>query len=82
MSSQHIQASLPGMAPAQHRAGSLRAVIRHRLARVGHAIWDALEEHGKRRSDRELLAMADRCEAINPKRARELRSYVRGGSSY
>jgi hypothetical protein len=82
MSSQHIQAPLPGMGLSPDRAGSLRAVVLDRLARAGHVVWRALEAQGARRADRELLALADRCSGSNPKLSRELRSYVRGGSSY
>jgi hypothetical protein len=82
MSNQHIQATLPGMAPALRPLGSLRTVVGDRLARVGRAIWHALEDVGRQRSNREFLAMADRCQDVNPKLARELRAYVRGGSTY
>ena len=82
MSSQHIQAPLAGMNFSSGRAGSLRAVVLDRLAHAGHAIWHALEVQGAKRANRELLALADRCRDTNPKLSRELRSYVRGGSSY
>jgi len=81
MSSQHIQASLPGLMP-MHQAGSLRAVALQRLNRIGSAIWDALEAVGQERSARELTALARKYEHTNPTLARQLRSYVRGGSSY
>ena len=54
----------------------------HRLAHFGQAVWQAFEEYGRRRSDRELLELADRWRDANPTLARELRSHVRGGSSY
>ena len=82
MSSQHIHAFVPGKAPQVRRAGSLRAVLGDRLARFGQAVWRFLEGYGRRRSARELLALADRWQHQQPKLARELRSYVRGGSSY
>ena len=82
MSSQHIHAPLPGMNLSSGRAGSLRAVVLDRLTRAGHAVWRALEVQGARRANRELLTLADRCRDTNPKLSRELRSYVRGGSSY
>jgi len=82
MSSQHIQAPLPGMRPSAGQAGSLRAVVLDRLARAGRAVWNALEAYGERRSDRELLALAEHFRHTNPTLARELRSYVRGGSSF
>ena len=67
---------------APPRLGTLRAVAQDRLARAGLAVWQALEAYGARRAERELLALAARWEDVNPKLARELRSYVRGGSSY
>lgn len=82
MSSQQLQASLPGMRSSSSQAGSLRAVAIDRLARFGRAVWQALEAHGERRADRELLAMAESYRDTNPTLSRELRSYVRGGSSY
>ena len=82
MSNQHIQAIPSAMAPALRPLGSLRMVVSDRLARVGRAIWQMLEGVGRRRSDRELLALAERQQQVNPKLARELRAYVRGGSTY
>jgi len=81
MSSQHIQAPLPGFMPMR-QAGSLRAVALQHLNRIGRAIWDALQLEGRRRSARELMALAEKYQATNPTLARQLRSYVRGGSSY
>ena len=82
MSNQHIQAIPPAMTPSLRPLGSLRMVVSDRLARVGRAIWNALEEVGRQRGHRELLAMADRCQHTDPKLARELRSHARGGSTY
>jgi len=82
MSNRHTQAIPSAMAPALPQLGSLRMVVSDRLARVGRAIWQTLEEVGRRRSDRELLALAERHQQVNPKLARELRAYVRGGSTY
>jgi predicted kinase len=70
------------MAPHRRRLDTLRAVLSQRLARFGQAIWQALEAHGRRRSDRELRALAERWRVTNPKLARELKSYLNGGSSY
>ena len=64
------------------RLGTLRAVAQARLARAGLAVWQSLEAIGARRANRELQALATRWEGVNPTLARELRSYVRGGSSY
>lgn len=52
------------------------------LAHVGRAIWRGLAAQGQQRAQREMLMMADRCQRDNPKLARELRSYARGGSTY
>ncbi len=82
MSSQHIHALTPGMTAPVPRLGTLRAVLLHRLARFGRTVWLALEDHGRHRAARELLALADRWQHEQPKLARELRSYARGGSSY
>lgn len=72
----------PALRDAPPRLGTLRAVAQDRLARAGLAVWQTLEAIGARRAERELLALAARWEDVNPKLARELRSYVRGGSSY
>ena len=91
MSNQHIQSLPHGLSRAAAKAqpagpalrpGTLRAVVAQRFATVGRAIWHALEEHGRQRADRELLDLAERCRDSNPKLSRELRSYVRGGSTY
>ena len=82
MSSQHIQSMPQALPHTQARPGALRTVLAQRLSGFGKAIWRALEHHGRRRANRELLDLADRCRDANPKLSRELRSYVRGGSSY
>jgi hypothetical protein len=80
MSNQYVQ-SQPGSLQAP-RAGTLPTVLRQRMARIGQVIWQALEASGRSRADREMLALADHWQDSNPTLARELRSYVRGGSSY
>ena len=60
----------------------MRAVVLNRLARAGQAVWQALEAHGQRRADSQLLVLAERWQNVNPTLARQLRSYVRGGTSY
>ena len=82
MSSQHIQAAMPGLLASYGHAASLRKVASDRLARFGRAVWQALEAYGERRADRELLALSETYRDINPKLSRELRSYVRGGSTF
>jgi hypothetical protein len=81
MPNQSIQVHTPWMA-ASTRIAVLYAAVADRAARFGRAVWRGLEAQGQRRSTRELLALADRWEHMNPTLARELRSYARGGSSY
>jgi len=54
-----------------------RSVWLERLARVGRAIWSALEAEGQSRGRRELLAAAERYEDIQPELARSLRAAAR-----
>jgi hypothetical protein len=82
MSNQHVQSYPQGFAQAQARLGTLRAVLSQRLARVGQALWKALEAGGRSRANREMLILAEQYRHTNPKLARELHSYVRGGSTY
>jgi hypothetical protein len=49
------------------------------LSRVGTGLWRALEAAGRARGHRELLALADQCEAQQPALARELRAACRQG---
>jgi hypothetical protein len=69
------------MAPSA-RVGVLYAATLDRLTRFAGAVWRSLEDHGRRRADRELLALANRWQDANPTLARELRSHARGGSSF
>jgi hypothetical protein len=80
MSNQYVQ-SQPHSIPAI-RIGTLANVLRQHLAKIGQFIWRALEVGGRSRADHEMLALADQWQNSNPKLARELRSYVRGGSTY
>ena len=47
--------------------------------RFGGALWRALEATGRTRAHRELLDYADKCEALQPSLARELRAACRQG---
>ena len=47
--------------------------------RVGMGFWRALEAAGQARAQRHILALADRCEALQPDLARELRAASRQG---
>ena len=80
MSNQYAHAqprSFPGA-----RLEGLLTDLRQRLTSIGQAIWQALEASGRSRADLEMLQLADHWQDSNPKLARELRSYVRGGSTY
>jgi hypothetical protein len=81
MPNQTIRIRAPSMA-ASTRIASLYAAVVDQSARFRRAVWRALEEQGRRRSARELLALAYHWEHTNPTLARELRSHARGGSSY
>jgi hypothetical protein len=52
----------------------VRAGASSRLARLGSAIWRALEATGRARVRRQLLDFADRCESNQPELAKELRA--------
>jgi hypothetical protein len=82
MTSQHTQTLTRSMAQPVRRASSLRIALLDAASRAGRSIWLALEAHGRERSRHELLAIAERWQHDQPKLARELRSYLRGGSSY
>lgn len=82
MSNQHIQHLPGGFAPARRPLAGLRTVALARLAQAGRSLRAYFEDHVQGRADAALLAQAERCEAAHPTLARELRSYVRGGSSY
>lgn len=82
MSNEHVHALTCEIARPVRRPATLRVVVLDRWARIGHTIWEVLVECGHQRSARHLLELADRWEHEQPKLARELRSYARGGSSY
>ena len=82
MSSQHIQQLPAGFAPARQPLAGLRTIALHRLAQAGRTLRACFEDRAQGRADAALLAQAQRWEATHPSLARELRSYVRGGSSY
>ena len=56
------------------------AVLRPWLARVGGAVWRALEDSGRVRAQRHLLEFAEQCQAQQPELAKELRAAARHGS--
>jgi hypothetical protein len=70
--------SLPLGAVAPGSA-SAEAGLRVRFARVGAAIWRALEAVGRARAQPHLLEFAERCEAQQPELAKELRAACHQG---
>ena len=65
--------------PSPHaRAGGahigVASAARSRLARLGAAIWRAMQESGRARARSELLNLAEGCERSQPNLARELRA--------
>ena len=46
--------------------------LRAQLARMGMAVWQALEAHGHARAVRELRMLQDRWEDTNPNRALQM----------
>ena len=67
-----LGAVVPGLASAG-------VGLRTWFARVGAAIWRALEAVGRARAQPHLLEFADRCEAQQPELAKELRAACRQG---
>lgn len=53
--------------------------LRRRLVQLRGAVWRALEVIGRARAQPHLLAFADRCEALQPGLAKELRAACRQG---
>ena len=65
-----VVTSLSPTAPVPGAASAMRGW----LVRAGRAVWRALEEVGRLRARRELLEIADRCAALQPTLAKELRA--------
>lgn len=84
MSNARIQTLTPALtlAPAFQWLRTQGNATLDGLTRMGRAVWLGLAAHGQQRARREMLMMADRYQRDNPKLARELRSYARGGSTY
>jgi hypothetical protein len=70
--------SLP-LAPAGDASASAGAGLRHFFGRVGKGLWKTLEAIGQARAQRQLIDLADRCEALQPALAKELRAATRQG---
>lgn len=82
MSNQHVQRMPVAFAAGHAPLAGLRTVALSRLFRTAHSLRAYLDDRAAGRTDRQWLDHAQRFEASHPKLARELRSYVRGGSSY
>ena len=70
--------SLP-LKPAGDASATAGAGLRHAFSRAGKSIWKALEAAGRARAYRHLMDFADRCEALQPELAKELRAASREG---
>ena len=70
--------SLP-MTPATPARESTGASLRRDFKQAGAALWRLLESVGHARAHRQLLEFADRCEAMQPELAKELRAACRQG---
>lgn len=53
--------------------------VRSVLARLGGAVWRALEDTGRARAQRHLLDFADQCQGLQPELAKELRAAAHQG---
>lgn len=69
--------SLP-LAPAGDASASSGAGLRW-FVRAGNGLWNALVALGRARDQHQLLEIADRCQALQPELARELRAATRQG---
>ena len=65
-----VNASSMSSGPVARRAGAW-------FANAGAAVWKALQASGQARAGRQLLDLADQCEATQPELARELRAAAR-----
>ena len=68
---------MSGVSSGATTHGPARVTLRDALARIGRAVWRALEAHGRSRSRRELLYLADRWQANQPELAEEMRAASR-----
>jgi|GEM_PF-2360485 len=68
--------SLP-LAPSGDTSATAGAGLRLGLVRAGKAVWRAFEAAGRGRAHRHLMEFADRCEALQPDLAKELRASSR-----
>ena len=69
--------SLP-LAPASNASAPSGRGLRW-VVRAGNGFWNGLVALGRARDRYQLLEIADRCEALQPELARELRAAARQG---
>jgi hypothetical protein len=62
-----------------HTASAPGAAIRRWFAGAGARLWGALEVIGQARARHHLLDFADRCEALQPHLAKQLRAAANQG---
>lgn len=67
------------MTRAASASASTGAGLRRQFSRAGTAVWRALQSLGRARAHAQLLELADRCEALQPTLAKELRAASRQG---
>ncbi|HWH81216.1 MAG TPA: hypothetical protein VNU71_03155 [Burkholderiaceae bacterium] len=65
--------------PAGNASATSGAAWRQWFRRAGKSLWSALQAAGRARAQRHLLDFADRCEALQPELAKELRAASRQG---
>ncbi len=68
---------MSGISSGAATHGPAHLTWRDMLARIGRAVWRALEAHGRSRGRRELLYLADRWQANQPQLAGEMRAASR-----
>lgn len=67
------------ISPSSGASASTGAGFLRQFKRAGATLWRALEATGRARAERHLLDFADRCEALQPDLAKELRAASRQG---
>jgi hypothetical protein len=75
MSTHNLRISASPLGAAHGAPWAARA--KRQLSRFGRAVWQTLEDSGRRRAARELLLMAQRFESSDPALAQRLRDASR-----
>ena len=73
MTTSHIQTVMVPPLVSAPRGAEWAAALAIGLARAGRIMWQALEQSGQRRAEREMRELAHRWRDIDPERARLLR---------